>query len=121
MSKLSDKYKIKKEEDSAKVYIFKSGIFYIALNEDAKLLNEKLGLNITDFGLEFIKCGFPANSLGKYETLLKEKEIKYEVVENVKEETVDILKDIKKLDLNNITPIEAYQKLLYYKNILKNK
>lgn len=121
MSKLSDKYKKKKEEDSEKVYIFKSGIFYIALNEDAKILHEKLGLSITDFGLEFIKCGFPTNSLEKYENLLKENKINYEVVENIKEETIDILKDIKKLDLNNITPIEAYQKLLYYQNMLKNK
>lgn len=121
MSKLSDKYKKKKEENPEKIYLFKSGIFYIALNDDAKILHEKLGLTITDFGLEFIKCGFPSNSLGKYENLLKEKEIQYEVVENIKEETIDILKDIKKLDLNNITPIEAYQKLLFYQNSLKNK
>lgn len=121
MSKFSDIYKKKKEEDSEKVYFFKSGIFYIALNEDAKILHEKLNLTITDFGLEFIKCGFPSNSLGKYEKLLQEKNIKYEIVENVKEETMDILKDIKKLDLNNTTPMEAYQKLLLYQNLLKNK
>lgn len=118
-SKIFKKYQAKKEEDPTKIYIFKSGIFYIAINEDAKILHDRLNLAITDFGIEYIKCGFPANSLEKYKVILEENNISYEIVESIKEETIDITKDIKKLDLNNMTPMEAYQKLVYYQSLLK--
>ena len=40
MSKLFDVYKRLKKEDSETLYLFKSGIFYIFLDEDAKTINK---------------------------------------------------------------------------------
>ena len=48
MSKLYDKFLKMKTENSDKIYLFKSGIFYVALNEDAKVLANKFGLSITN-------------------------------------------------------------------------
>lgn len=118
-SKIFNKYQELKKDSSDTIYLFKSGIFYIALNEDAKILHEKLNLNITDFGIEYIKCGFPASALEKYKGKLTENNIQFQVIENIKEERIDILKEIKNLNLNNMTPMEAYQKLIDFQKILK--
>ena len=45
------------------LYLFRSGIFYIGLDEDAKKLTETLGLKLTNFDGNTVKCGFPSNSL----------------------------------------------------------
>ena len=58
-------YEKLKKENADKIYLFKSGIFYIAVNEDALSLNELFGFSLTDFGTN-IKVGFPNNSLNKY-------------------------------------------------------
>lgn len=42
MSKLLNKYNELKNNDPNKVYIFKIGIFYNILNEDATFIHEKL-------------------------------------------------------------------------------
>ena len=47
MSKLIKKLNDLKKQDASSIYIFRVGIFYNILNEDAKLLNEKLGLKLT--------------------------------------------------------------------------
>ena len=46
MSKLFDIYKNLKQEDSKTLFLFKSGIFYIFLDEDAKIINNLLDLNL---------------------------------------------------------------------------
>ncbi len=66
MSKILKQYKELKEKDASSIYIFRIGIFYNILNEDAKILNEKLSLKITSLSPEIIKCGFPISSLEKY-------------------------------------------------------
>ena len=45
MSKLYNKYIDKKKENNNKLYLFKSGNFYIFLGEDAKVMLEELGYN----------------------------------------------------------------------------
>ena len=47
MSKLYNKYLSLKQLDASKFYLFKSGIFYIFLDDDAKIVSEKLGLKLT--------------------------------------------------------------------------
>ena len=66
MSKLFDVYKRLKKEDSETLYLFKSGIFYIFLDEDAKTINKFYNLKLTYLNAEIVKCGFPLNSLQKY-------------------------------------------------------
>ena len=43
MSKLYNKYLNLKEMDSSKLYLFKNGIFYIFISDDAVSVSETLG------------------------------------------------------------------------------
>ena len=54
MSKILKQYNELKEKDASSIYIFRIGIFYNILNEDAKILNEKLGLKITSLSTQII-------------------------------------------------------------------
>ena len=131
MSKLEAKYKELKAKDTEKVYILRSGIFYTMLNEDAILVNEKLGLKITDLSPNIIKCGFPISQIEKYKSLLDEKNITYEVIDNLPNSSVEsylngievkkVLKQIESLDMNDISYHQAYDILLDIQNKLKNK
>ena len=55
-----------KEKHKGKIVLIKLGAFYVALEEDAVLLHEKLGLNCTCFKNNSCKVGLPINSIGKY-------------------------------------------------------
>ena len=83
MSKLLNQYNELKKEDASCIYLFRVGIFYNILNEDAKIINEKLGLKITDLGPNIFKCGFPVSQLDKYIILLNKIKIKYKVIDNL--------------------------------------
>ena len=130
MSKLLKQYEQLKKEDASCIYLFRVGIFYNILNEDAKIINEKLGLKITDLGPNIFKCGFPVSQLNKYTTLLNKMEIKHTVIDNlpnsnIKEymnnvEIKKILNKITDLDMNNITFHQAFDTLLDIQNKLKD-
>ena len=45
MSKLMKQYQEFKKEDPDSIYIFQVGIFYNILNEDARIVSNKIGLN----------------------------------------------------------------------------
>ena len=53
-----ERYKMLKKENPNTIYLFKQGIFYRAYDEDAKLLNSKIGLKLLDsgFGYLWISC-----------------------------------------------------------------
>ena len=70
MSKLYNKYLELKSNDDSVLYLLKSGMFYIFLHEDAKIVSEKLNLKLTNLNNNILKCGFPINSLTKYAGLL---------------------------------------------------
>ena len=130
MSKLLKQYEQLKKEDASRIYLFRVGIFYNILNEDAKIINEKLGLKITDLGPNIFKCGFPVSQLNKYTTLFNKMEIKHTVIDNlpnsnIKEymnnvEIKKILNKITDLDMNNITFHQAFDTLLDIQNKLKD-
>ena len=65
MSKLYLEYLKRKKENNDKYYLFKSGLFYIFIDEDAKNINKITPLNITNLNNDIVKCGFPSNSLKK--------------------------------------------------------
>lgn len=118
-----------KKEDASSIYLFRVGIFYNILNEDAKIINEKLGLKITDLGPNIFKCGFPVSQLDKYIILLTKMKIKYKVIDNLPNSNVsDYLKnvEIKKIlnkitdtDMNNTTFHQAFNTLLDIQEKLK--
>lgn len=137
MSKLYNKYIELKEKKTDDIYLFKSGMFYIALEDDALKLSEKLKLKLTNFGNKTLKCGFPQNSLNTYLKLFEENNIKYVIIENTtsdinktqinkinskltnfnshnsnsKDINSEILYEIANLDINNFTLKDAFDKL----------
>ena len=125
MSKLLKQYENLKKENSDLIYIFRFGIFYNIINEDAKILNNKLGLKLTSLSPEIIKCGFPISSINKYINLLEKNKLKYKIIDNLPQscstiedysnniEFKKIINEIKSIDINNINSLEAL-------NILNN-
>lgn len=87
MSKLYDKYEKLKLNEIDTIYLFLCGNFYIALDSDAIILNELFDMKLTKFSNECDKCGFPKGALGKYESILKEKNIKYKVISEISDTT----------------------------------
>ena len=70
MSKLMNLYTNLKKQDSNTLYLFKIGLFYNFLNDDAKKISNLLQLKLTNLSPEIIKCGFPYSSLDKYLKIL---------------------------------------------------
>lgn len=82
MSKLYEKYLSLKKENHSTYYLFKSGIFYIFLDEDAKKMSNILNLKLGNLNENILKCGFPVNSLPKYMDLLKNANCDVQIIEN---------------------------------------
>lgn len=66
MSKLFNNYISLKSQDSNKFYLFKSGIFYIFLDDDARAMSQQFGFKLSNLNNSVVKCGFSTNSLDKY-------------------------------------------------------
>ena len=132
MSKLYENFMKLKSEDKSKIYLFKSGIFYISLNEDADILSKKFGFKITNLNEEVTKCGFPEKRLDFYLNLFKNNNIEFKIidsklgiVDNISdylnnEKFRGIVKEITTIDFDDISYKEAYSKLKNIANILKN-
>ena len=121
MSKLINIYKQLKQKDSETLYLFKSGIFYIFLDEDAKKISQEIDLKLTKLNDNFVKCGFPANSLQKYLKLLSFTDYNIKIIDNssntsfkVKDFTmnnnnIDLLKTISNVNEENLSVKDAYE------------
>lgn len=125
MSKLLNKYNELKNNDPNKVYIFKIGIFYNILNEDARKVSNAIGLKLTDLGPNIIKCGFPISQIDKYTLLLKNNNITFEIINppassNQNTSYNHIIRTIENIDLNNTTCKEAFDILYTIQQNLKN-
>lgn len=124
MSKLYDKFLNLKNSDNEKLYLFQSGIFFIALNEDAIKLSEIFGFKITNLNDTVTKCGFPSKRLEYYSSLLTKMNINFEVIYNSidKESSLhivtdssnfnDIINQLVSIDFDNLTFKEAFE-ILY--------
>lgn len=120
MSKLYNKYLYLKKNDNSKIYLIKSGIFYIALEDDALELSEKFNFKLTNLNDKIVKCGFPENRLSYYQNLLSALNVKYEIV-NLDETNSQIISNIDlsnnknffqriaSLDMNDISYKKAYE------------
>lgn len=125
MSKLQRQYEELKRKDSEKIYIFRVGIFYNILNEDAKVVSDSIGLKLTDLGPSIVKCGFPIAKLDKYTNLLKSKNLPFEVISDIAPSNQNtsyekIVDKIKKIDLDNTTFHQAFDILYNIQQNLKN-
>lgn len=129
MSKLVNLYKSLKSEDANTLYLFKSGIFYIFLDDDAKIINELLDLRLTNLNEETVKCGFPSNSLSKYLKLLDCTNYTIKIVDTSSstilkakdfsshENYSKLLKAIEAVDEKNLSVREAYEFISNIKKI----
>lgn len=109
-----------KKQNPKTVYLFKSGIFFIALDEDAKKLSKLFNFKLTNFTPTVVKCGFPCSSLEKYEKLFKAFNLAIKIIEadkNISYNLQDysqnshityILNSIKAIDINHLSIQEAY-------------
>ncbi len=119
MSKLYNKYCELKQKDFSKIYVLKSGIFYLLLADDAEQYGRKLGLKLTKLNDQINKCGFPINSYEKYKMMLDNLDCEYEIIGNEerKEFSLEIMEYLRQLDINSLTPLKALEIL----NELKEK
>lgn len=132
MSKLYNTYKGLKEENSDFIYLFKSGIFFIALDKDAYTLSNLFGFKLTNFTPDIIKCGFPCSSYDKYSKLFNASNLKTKIVElnnssaykidnySQKENLNRMLDKINSLDIDNLSVRNAFKILEDLQNALKN-
>ena len=110
--KIYDKYKELKEQNSSKMYLFRNGNFYIFLDKDADVINEYVVLKKTNFTKDVQKCGFPVNSKVAYLKVFQNHGLDIEIIEKVENQENNLLEQIKKTNIDEITPIEALN-LLY--------
>lgn len=73
----SDMLKILKEKEKGTIVFVKLGTFYIAVGEDAVLINKILGLKCTCFKMNICKVGFPVIALDKYVEKLNQTKYSY--------------------------------------------
>lgn len=131
MSKLYDKFSSLKNTNNEKLYLFKSGIFFIALNEDAKKLSDIFGFKITNLNDAVTKCGFPSKRIDYYSSLLNKMDVDFDIIDfsttsakSTKDyinsynfdDIIDLLINI---DFNNITFKEAFETLYDLSNRTK--
>lgn len=80
MSKLYNEYLRLKSISSNNIYLFKSGIFYIALEDDAVQLSNLFGFKLTPLNENVIKCGFRETRILYYSELLQKNNIAFKIV-----------------------------------------
>ena len=131
MSKLYKEYLSLKSlpENKEVCLFFKSGIFFICLSSDATLISKVLGLKLTHFCNEALKCGFPISSSEKYFDMLNYKHISFRVVDLKEkistssdnylcmEKMKNMLMEISSIEPSELSIREAYKLI----NDLKNK
>ena len=120
MSKLYQKYQQLKKENPEKCYLFKSGIFYIFLEDDAKTLGPMLSLKITTVNDSVVKCGFPTNTIQKYLNIFKTLPFEIEIVESNENKPIsnsqycslknyeEIATELCKTDIDSLSISEAF-------------
>lgn len=127
---LYSKYLALKEKDANTIYLFKSGIFFLALQDDATLMSKELNLKTTNLSKDVIKCGFPVSRGEHYFRILEAKNLSFSIVDDIyfvenyndyinNTELKQIVNKIISIDFDTITFKEAYQILLDTSNSLK--
>ena len=118
MSKLYKRYNELKATNDNQLYLFKSGMFFIFLDNDAKLVSNELNLKLTKLNDTIVKCGFPIKfSIIDENTSIVTSTSNY--LNNI--EIVNMINKIKNVDINKTSPIQAFNILSNFKKILGDK
>lgn len=123
-SKLYQRYISLKIEDNDAFYLFKSGIFYIFISEDARVVAPLLNLKLTDLNSSIKKCGFPISGSQKYFDKIKELNLKVKMVDlvNMKfsteldkylngQQILEIVNNFLKINIDELSISQAYDVL----------
>lgn len=128
MSKLIKMYEDLKNQNNEKLYLFKSGVFYIFIGDDAKEMSEVFNFKLTSLNENYVKCGFPSNSLDKYTNLIKRLNYDVEIIEPANNSIcsakdysnniniMNLLNEIASLDIDAISPKDAHDILCRVKS-----
>lgn len=119
MSKLYEKYLLLKSKNINTIYLFKNGIFYILLDNDARIMSTLLNLKLTNLNDTVVKCGFPVNNLDKYLTLIKNLGYDVCVIDNplnefsksnyiINSKIKNFFKELSCIDTNSLSINEAF-------------
>ena len=120
MSKLYSLYENLKKENNKTIYLFKSGIFYIALSDDAIYLSNRFNFKLTKLNDSIVKCGFPISSIDKYIAKFTNNHIDFKLIDptsniiySPKEYQLDscvkkLIESINSIDTNTLSVSEAY-------------
>lgn len=118
MAKLYEQYLKMKGENKEKLYLFKSGTFYLFLDEDAKKVSEELGLKLSSYNKDISKCGFPIGEVKKYTKFLDLLQINYEIVTSDNDKVISEIID---LNLDNLDEVSLNEIILRWKEMVGNK
>lgn len=118
MVKIYDRYLRLKSIDSETLYLFKSGMFYIFLDEDAKRISKLTLLKLTKYNNDIVKCGFPDNSLDRYMELFNNLGLNVRLIKENNLELDKLLDYIRKLDMSKVSDKECNDLLLKLKSLL---
>lgn len=127
MSKLLNLYSKFKKENDNKLYLFQSGIFYVAIDDDALTLSELFNFKLIDLNADSIKCGFPINKISHYSHLLNLYNVDFEIInpnELLIKETASpcceqIIQEILDINFDELTFKDAFFKLQNFQERLK--
>ena len=131
MSKLYNTYLELKKQNSQTIYLFKSGIFFLALDKDAHILSSTFHFKLVNLTDTIVKCGFPCSSIDKYSNLFKVHNLTIKIIEpdnnimyNLADYTqsqsmIKLLDCINYVDVDNLSITEAYQWIKDLKNKFK--
>ncbi len=126
MSKIYNEYLKLKEQNPDKLYLFKSGKFYIFVGNDCDTINNYVVLKKTNFSNESQKCGFPENVLNDYLRVFNNHKLNIEIVKEISSSGYNklndkIIKYLKNIDINQITPVEAFKHLTKLKELINDE
>lgn len=105
--------KAEKELHKDSIILTKIGSFYHAYGRDAYILSYLFGYKLKQVEKDYITCGFPANSVEKAISALKEKQIDYIVLD--KGNNYEVEEKITYQESNSYRTI--YEKARLYVNI----
>ena len=129
MSRLYNTYLSLKKINSQTIYLFKSGIFLIAIDKDANILSDIFKFKLSNLTNTIAKCGFPVSSFDKYSKLFKLYNLDVKVIDckmktsyklneyRQNQDIVKIIELINSVDIDNLSVLEAYK----FIETLKNK
>ena len=112
MSKLVETYSKLKEDNPNTILLFKQGIFFIALADDAQKLSNSFGFKLTYLNSETLKCGFPCSNIDKYLNKFNNMNLEIRIIDSntlYKPNEYSINNNIKKINVDTLSISESYE------------